>query len=134
MIRYLKNPAFGCRLLSFIFALSLITGRENIFLAFSAIYPFNDSIILITVGLLFLLLNLSAAIGLFWLKKFGFICAYIAIIFSTVFLSTIYLPITSKIFPNTINIILLFVINAIVLSYIIYLDILLHHKKNTKIL
>lgn len=71
--------------------------------------------------LIFTLLNLFAGIGLYKLRTWGFILAYIAIPFSTVFFSASYLLlIGNKPIP-------LIATNLIVLVYIVYLHRVRYH-------
>jgi hypothetical protein len=70
-------------------------------------------------------INLIAAIGLYRFKKWGFILAYIAIPFSTIALSTSYIPYLNRLFPIGFGVIL---INSLVVSYVIYLNLRLRRK------
>lgn len=132
IIQQLKGVKFGCKLISLLFVLALIIGRENIFVGFEMAYQANSInityLFIIVLGLLFLIFNLVAAIGLYRLKKWGFIFAYIAITYSTIFFSTAYIPFVSRIFPIRFGWVALILINLTFLLYIVYIDVKLRHK------
>jgi|GEM_PF-5313233 len=70
IIQQLKNVKFGCRLISFLFILTLILGWKHIYLGFSIKhYSISFGVVVMVFSLLFLILNLIAAIGLYRLKK-----------------------------------------------------------------
>ena len=130
----MKSITARCRLISVLIILTMIvTGWKNTFIlekAEIAIQHGNissESIFLIAIGSLFLILNTAAAAGLFFVKRWGFFFAYCAIIFSTIFFSTPYVPIISKILPFPLWISLI-IINCIILFYTIYLHNLFLEK------
>jgi hypothetical protein len=116
----MKNIDVGCKLVSFLIAVTLLLGWQNPILSFQealASTHIGWTIFLIIGGIGFLLLNICAAIGLFLIKKWGVIFAYIAIPFSTILFGTTYIPFISKSLSPII-------INAVILAYLIYLQIL----------
>ena len=128
--------SFGCRLISLLIIVALIAGWKNIAIPFELVLQQHNinswSIFLVIMGSAFLLLNMFAALGLFLIKKWGFISAYAAILFSTIFFSASYLPLVNKIFPASIQYIPLIVNNLIVLSYTVYLHIQFQKKGQPK--
>lgn len=128
----MKNIIFGCRFVSFLMFLTLILNWKVPVIQFQAVLQQRDMAsgwltILITTGMLFIVLNLIAAAGLFFLKKWSFSVCYLAIIFSTIFFSISYVPLISVVsnffLPKSPGI-LLILINIIFLIYVIYLNIL----------
>lgn len=80
----------------------------------------------IVTGVLFVMLNLIAAIGLFTAKQWSFTVSYVAIIFSTL-IGVSYLPMYKTfhrffLFQQP-SIIPMMVINLVLLAYVIYLGI-----------
>lgn len=130
----MKNIILGCRFISFLMFLSVILHWKVFVVPFQFVFQspniFNDwkslSIYFIVTGVLFLILNLIAAIGLLSVKRWGFRVGYLAIISSTL-AGTSYLPLNYKLFYRFFlqqpSIIPMVIINAIILSYVIYLDI-----------
>lgn len=122
---------FGCKLVSLLIVLSFfVYGFRITYIDIQVIYQWwNVSIwwaifIIITLSS-FLALNISAAYGLFYTKKWGFVVTYFAIIFSTFFIGYSYVPFIGKIINNMFSIgpryITLIVINFIVVCYVGYL-------------
>ncbi|OGT40072.1 MAG: hypothetical protein A3F12_07640 [Gammaproteobacteria bacterium RIFCSPHIGHO2_12_FULL_38_14] len=130
----MRNVQMGCRLICFLVMLTLIIGWHNFIspfrLSFQQNHINNWSIFLILVGSLFLILNIASAVGLYLVRKWGFIVTYIAIIFSTIFFSTSYVPFISTFFPVHVRYVALIAINLAVLSYVFYLDVLFRKKSN----
>ena|SRR3990167_2885862 len=132
----MKNKLnFGCKLVSLLILLSfIIDGWEVTYISFQiALYQWWETsfwwaIYLIITTSLFLFLNASAAYGVFYTKKWGFILVYLAIIFSTFFFSYSYVPFIVKIINNMFSIhpryITFIVINLIVICYVAYLHVL----------
>ena len=128
----MKNKLnFGCKLVSLLILLSfIIYGWKVVYISFQLIFQWSQvnmwwGIYFIVTTSLLLFLNASAAYGLFYTKKWGFILAYLAIIFSTIFFSYSYVPFIGKIINNMFSIgpryITLIVINLIVICYVAYL-------------
>lgn len=125
----MKNKlTFGCKLVSLLILLSfIIYGWKVAYISFQIAQQTNFwwAIYIIITTSLFLFLNASAAYGIFYIKKWGFILAYLAIIFSTIFFSYSYVPFIGKIINNMFSIgpryITLIVINLLVICYVAYL-------------
>lgn len=124
---------FQCRLVSFLILLSFfIYGWKIMYIATQiAAQWWHDSIwwgvyFVITIPL-FLILNLAAAFGLFFMKKFGFWFAYFAILFSTVFFGYPYIPYLAKYINRLFSIepryMTVMVINLLLLCYVGYLHV-----------
>lgn len=128
----MKNIQFGCKLISLLIFLTLITNWENILILFRLAFQQPNinawSLLVISLVSLFLIFNLTAIVGMFLTRRWGFITTYIAIIFSTIFFSTSYLPFVMKLFPVDVRFVSLIVINLIILLYVIYLDIISRKK------
>jgi hypothetical protein len=125
---------FGCKLVSLLIVLSFfVYGFRITYIDIQVIYQWwHVSVwwviyIIITLSS-FWALNLSAAYGLFYTKKWGFIVAYFAIIFSTFFIGYSYVPFIGKIINNIFSIgsryITLIALNLIVVCYVGYLHAL----------
>ena len=126
----MKNIKIGCRLVSFLIFLTFVLNWKVPVTQLQAAFQQADFmwlIFFIITGVLFILLNLIAAVGLFFLKKWSFSISYLAIIFSTVFFSISYIPLISKIsnffLPQTPHHIPMILINSLILIYVIYLDV-----------
>lgn len=128
----MKNKLnFGCKLVSLLILFSfMIYGWKVAYISFQVALQWWQiniwwGIYLIITTSLFLFLNASGAYGLFYTKKWGFILAYLAIIFSTIIFSYSYVPFIGKIINNIFSIgpqyITLIVINLIVVCYVGYL-------------
>ncbi|KTD20610.1 Uncharacterised protein [Legionella israelensis] len=124
----MKKILFGCRLVSCLMVLTLVIHWKVPVIPFQLILQQPDilngwmgwTLYFVIMGALFFILNLIAAIGLFAVRKWGFKIGYLAIICSN--LSGIsYLPI--KFFLSQPSIIPMIIINLVLLSYVIYLDI-----------
>ena len=117
----------SCRVVAFLILLTILLNWQNVTLMFHANTPsFMAEIFLITITTLFLLLNLIAALGLFFTKWWGFWSAYFAIIFSTIFFSTAYIPfvdLIGKALPTNLVFAPMLLSNVLVLALIIYLHI-----------
>jgi hypothetical protein len=134
----MKNILFGCRLVSFLIIVTLIMQWKVSVITFQLILQqpgvWNEWMSLMVyfaiTGILFVLLNLMAAIGLFTVRKWGFKVSYLAILCSTV-VGISYLPLTYKTFYKFFlsqpSIIPMVIINLCLLSYVVYLDI--SHRK-----
>lgn len=123
----MKNIQLRCRLVSLLIILMLMIGWKNPILMFQTAFAQRQSswtFALFAIGTAFLVLNLLTAVGLFLMKNWGFILAYIAIPFSTIFLSTPYIPLLINNFPVHIyQYKPIIIVNLIVLFYVIYLHI-----------
>ena len=130
IIQQLRDVKFGCRLVSFLFMLALVMGWKNIYLGFAIqSSSIGSGLFLMALSLLFLILNLMAATGLYRLKKWSFIFAYIAILFSTFFLSTSYIPFVPRLAPDGYSWLAMMCINFLLALYLIYLDLTLRRKE-----
>ena len=78
-------------------------------------------VFLVVIGSLFFVLNIASAFGLLLVKQWGFWLAYVAIIFSTIFFATSYVPLIDKIFTENIRYLPMIGGNLIVLAFIVYL-------------
>jgi len=131
----MKNIIIGCRLVSFLMVLTLILHGKVSVVPFQLIFQHPNLfhewkgplIYFIITGVLFLILNLIAAVGLFFVRKWGFRAAYLAIISSTL-AGVSYIPLVNKLlykfFLSQPSIIPMVLINIIILSYVIYLNTL----------
>ncbi|MEO8402446.1 MAG: hypothetical protein ABI597_11765 [Gammaproteobacteria bacterium] len=120
----------GCRLVSLLIILSFcMTGLK---MAHASLQTISDQwwgttwgTYLIILTVLFIILNLAAAYGLFFLKKWSFLITYIAIIVSTLFFSFSYIPYLDAALNNLFSIkvygMSLFIVNLIVFIVVIYL-------------
>lgn len=130
----MKNIKLGSRFVSFLMFLSVMLHWKVFVVPFQFVFQnpniFNESkslsIYFIVIGVLFLILNLMAAVGLLSVKKWGFRVGYLAII-SSALAGISYLPLNYKLFYRFFlqqpSIIPMVIINAVILSYVIYLDI-----------
>lgn len=121
----MSDLTFGCRLISFLIGLTTIIALfKNAFILQKIAILGNtmsvSSIFLITLGSLLLILNIAAAIGLYFVKKWSFIITYIAIIFTTVFFSIPYIPVIIKVLPFH-QLTSLLLINAALFIYTVYM-------------
>lgn len=132
IIEPFRNEKFGCRLISFLIVLLLLRLWEFVYgglnitiMFFQGTLLSGSDLMYLVLLLLFLSFNLIAAMGLYRLKKWGFMFAYIAIPFSTVALGASYIPYLNRLFPIGFGVI---VINMLVGSYAVYLNLKLARK------
>lgn len=130
----MKNILFGCRFVSCLIVLTLIIHWKVPVVPFQLILQkpnilnggMDWAIYFLITSVLFILLNLIAAIGLFAVKKWSFTVSYLAIICSSL-VGVSYIPLTYKTFYRFFlsqpSIIPMIIINLVLLSYVIYLDI-----------
>ncbi len=130
----MKNILLRCKLVSCLMVLTLVIHWKAPVVAFQLIFQQPDmlnrwvgwSLYFVITSVLFVILNLTAAIGLFTLKRWRFKISYLAIICSTL-AGISYLPLTYKgfykFFLSQPSIIPMIIINLVLLSYVIYLDI-----------
>lgn len=137
----MKNIRLGCKFISCLMILTLILHWKVPVIPLQMILQQPDiwnewigwTLYFVITDILFVLLNLIAAIGLFIIKKWGFTVSYLAISCSTL-LGISYLPLTYqsfyRFFLSQPSIIPMIMINLALLSYTIYLDI--SYRKITK--
>src|SRR5437879_1103178 len=100
----------GCKLVALLILLSfLIYGLKIIYNSLEVISQWWNSskwwaIYLLVITSLFLFLNLITIYGLLYIKKWGFIFAYVAIMFSTFFFSFTYIPLVGNVINNVFSI------------------------------
>lgn len=127
---------FSRILIACLFLLVVIINFEN-----AAVFQLKSNdiwwmIYLWGIGLVFFILNLATSFGLFFDKRWCFWLAYPAIVFSTIFFSTSYIPLIGgiyRIFPENIRYILLLIANFIVLAFIAYLHVVSKPSSSTSI-
>ena len=123
----MKNIHIGCKFISILIILVLFLNWKNVTvpLQLASQQPGITvwTVFLSAIGILFLLLNAMAAIGMYLTKWWGFIATYAAVIFSTIFFSTSYVPLIGELFPEQGRFISLVVINLLVFAYTAYLNL-----------
>lgn len=80
------------------------------------------SLLMLMMSLIFLVINIIAAVGLYRMKKWGYITTYAAIAFSTLILSVSYLPFFDYLFPVRYSFAGLLIGNIAFLIFVIYLQ------------
>lgn len=119
----MKNLKWGCNLVAILIILALIGGWRNVMML-SHQGQLSSGFIIMLVSF-YLLFNIVAAWGLFLQKSWGFLCTYLAVVYSTVFFSISYIPlITHVMAEGKPRLIALIICNLIVLVYTMYLDYL----------
>jgi hypothetical protein len=116
--------AVGCKVIAFLMLLTVVLNWRVINLWHIHSLPIGWYLMIILNTLLFFMTNTLAAIGLFWMKKWGFGLSYFAIVFSTLFFSTAYVPFITHLFSHNRSYVLI-VINLsvmIVLGALQYLS------------
>lgn len=128
----MKEIEFACKLAAMLITAILVINLDNslssIKLALVEDGINGNFVFLITIGTLFFVLNFAAAIGLYYTQKWGFLFAYVAILFSSIVFSTSYVPFSTLIFSNQTKTFGLIVSNVVVLYYVFYFNLLLHKK------
>lgn len=81
-----------------------------------------------TLSILFFVLNIVAAIGLFTFKRWSFFVSYLAIAFSTFFFATPYIPVITHFIPHNFRYIGMTIINLLIMLWIFSL----HRKAGRK--
>lgn len=130
----MKNILLGCKLIACLQILAIILHWKVSVLPFQLIFHLSDLsngkgvwvLYFVITGILFFLLNLISAIGLFAGKKWGFILSYLAIISSTL-VGVSYLPFSYgtlyKFFLSQPTTIPMLIINSVLLCFVLYLHI-----------
>ena|SRR3990167_7975281 len=117
----------GCRLAALLVIATLIINWSGVFIPLQIGYYLRVmngfAWLLVVMSLLFLTLNVTAAIGLYRMQWWGFVSAYVAIIFSTIFFSACYLPFFDRLFPVNYVGIALLIANTMVLVLVICLHV-----------
>ena len=127
----MNNLKIACRFFACLIILVLAINFKNL-LIFQANTSISGYIFISTIGSSYLVLNLLSACGLFFRKQWGFWIAYAAIIFTTIFFSTSYIPGISNLFPpsqENIRFIPMVVGNFVVLIFIACIHFLSHRKQ-----
>ena len=125
----MNNLKVGCRFFACLIILVLIVNFENL-LIFQANTSTSGYIFIFTIGSLYLVLNLLSVCGLFFGKQWGFWFTYVAIIFTTIFFSTSYIPWISNLFQENIRFIPMIISNFLVLISMGRLHFLSHKKSS----
>ena len=125
----MKKIIFGCRFVSFLMVLILVVHWKILAIPFQLMFhqPAISNgwlVYFIVTSMLFVILNLMAAVGLYFLRKWSFNVSYLAIIFSTYPIGISYVPFLSKFLLPQAPPILMILINLIIFSYVIYLHVL----------
>ena len=119
---------YGSKLVSLLMLLVVVLNFNNVFLPLKIMYYLRSTNafawLLVVMGLLFLVINLTAAAGLYRQQRWGFITTYVAILFSTVIFSASYIPFFPRLFPAQYSFIALIAVNLAVICFVIYLQIL----------
>ena len=120
-----------CKLLALLVFLSfLVYGLKFIYSFFVMVpqlWDYSKSWVMfyIPATIIYVFLNLMAAYGLFFIKKWGFAFAYTAILFNTFFLALPSIPFIGKIITGLFSIgnpaITLIIINLMVMGFVAYL-------------
>lgn len=100
----MKDVKLGCKMIAVLIFLALIANLGNVVMPIKLIYHLRAydgfAVFLVIIGLIFLFINLFAAISLFRLRRFGFGAAYVAIVFSTFVFGVSYIPLFDRLFPT----------------------------------
>lgn len=122
----MKNIQIGCKFISILIVLTLILNWRNVAVPLQQALQQPSvnawALFVGTMGVLFLLLNVVAALGMYLTKWWGFVGAYVAILFSSLFFSTSYVPFVGELLPEQARFASLAVINLLVIAYVIYLN------------
>ena len=107
-------------LIASLLILSVILNINNDILFTIHTEAFYSRLLLIILGLSFFVFNLLAALGVLFSKPWGFWLAYLAVVISTIFFSTSYIPFISHLFHENIRYLPAIIGNLIVLAFIVY--------------
>lgn len=133
----MKHVKIGCQIIAALILITTVVNWQSAFIPLRIVYYLQElngfAIFLASIGILFVLLNLAASLGLFWLKNWGFAVAYTAIIFSTLFLSVSYIPFVSKLIPPAYSSASLCIINIAVLLVLVYLHVMIRKVGKRKV-
>lgn len=132
----MKNLQLGCKIIA-LFILVTVIIHWPLISMFTNLFQLNQidnwAIFMAASSILYFVLNLGAAGGLFCTKKWGFILTYIAMTYSTLLFAVSYIPFLAKIIKllshsSLLSQTSLIVINLMIMAYVIYLHISLNHK------
>lgn len=118
----------GCKFIALLMLLTVIFNWKGIYIFFNNPLPIGWYVIISIVFLLFFLLNVVSAVGLFWSKHWGFTLSYIAIVFSTLFFGSCYIPHLPRLFPAHERPYIAILVNLILIAVIATLHYLSRRK------
>tara|TARA_R110000868_G_scaffold184639_4_gene426291 strand:- start:195 stop:641 length:447 start_codon:yes stop_codon:yes gene_type:complete len=128
----MNGVKWGCRLVALLITVMLLRHWGSIFGPLKILYYLRSfdgfALLLVAMGMLFLLVNALAAVGMYQGKRWGFFATYVAIVFSTIFYAASYLPYFNKLFPAHYASLSLLMANVGVLLWVIYLQVMSHTK------
>lgn len=123
----MTNVKKGCRAVSVLIMLNVFLHWSNIWFPFKIIYHLQSynrfAVIMAVMSLLFVLINAMAAIGLWRIQWWGFVTAYTAILYSTIFYAASYIPYFPDFFPEHFASLSLFCANGALLIAVICLQV-----------
>jgi hypothetical protein len=122
----MNKVIWGCRLVALLFVLTMLAHWSEPFRLLQIMYYLqamnHAAVLLLIMSLVLLVVNITAAAGLYNMKTWGFITAYIAIIFTTL-CSVIYLPFIDRLVAAQNFKTVLLITNAIVFLLVVYLHV-----------
>lgn len=131
-----KDIVLGARIVSVLIMLMMIINWRLVFKPMRLFYYLGTDypfvVMLVVLSLVFTLLNLLAAIGLYKVRRWGFIATYLAIVFSTFFLAVSYVPVIDYFYPIQYASSLVILVNASVFAYVGYLQMVQRQVKGKR--
>lgn len=119
-MKYLKQNLLRTAV-SCLFILALVINFQNalVFQTYATSLPWK--FFLWGIGTLFFVLNIATAFGLIFAKRWGYWLSSPAILFSSIFFSTAYIPFLGLFFRDDIQSLVMMASNSTVLVCVIYL-------------
>ena len=123
----MKKIKYGCWLVATLIFVTLILNMDYVYRPFKIIYylqAYHGFILLMAVmSVLFVIVNLLAAIGLVRMQWWGFVMAYTAILFSSIICVVSYIPFLLSMVSPQYEFLALAVPNISLLAFVIYLHL-----------
>lgn len=120
-----------CRVMALLILVTVIVHWDIFLVFFHYPLPIGWYALMAIMGLIFIVINIVSAVGLFWEKPWGFTTSYLAIVFSTLFFSACYIPYLTRLFPAQDRTYAMMLVNVIFIIIIASLQYLARSKKPT---
>lgn len=119
-----------CKVIALLMLLTVVFHWNVFLIFFNYPLPIGWYVIMVLMALIFVIINIISAVGLFWGKKWGFTTSYLAIVFSSLFFGTCYIPYFPHLFPREDRAYVLTLVNLIIIVIIASLQYLSRPNKS----
>lgn len=100
----MKDVNLGRQVIAVLIAITAILHLSSAYLPIKIVYYLGKydgfALLLILLGCVFVVINLVAAYGLFFMRRWGYTAAYVAIVYSSLIFFVSYIPFFDYLFPK----------------------------------